>query len=1121
LSATEQGSRQVISGAEIAQLFGLTDSQSQAVRLRQQDVAVTAGAGSGKTLTLVARYLSLLAEGLIPRRVVAITFTEKAAREMRNRVRSKLSDLAIRAHHQSQRSVWEALNSQMDSARIGTIHSLCAELLRAFPSELGIDPQFEVLDEGLAAALQVQMVQEALAWAVAQPQMRVLFDFFSIRGLEGLLAYLLARRLDAADRLALEPDPGGLIANALSATLARPEIVAPLADLRAMLASGEIQADASAALVNQLEEFLSAWTDAEKSLADGEWLACAQHLFQARREYMGGRAGGKNSRAKALLAELREAYDAWASPWLGGDKSGDLAPSPIIEQAYARTIPAVRDLFSYMTERYQEALKQRRALDFDDLEARAVDLLKINNVRAAWQAEVDAVLVDEFQDTNRRQREIVTALSSQSGQPGKLFIVGDARQSIYRFRGADVRVFRGLQDEIAQAGGRVIDLDLTFRAHAGLLTITEELLAAIMGVEFEPGKAYKIPFSSLKAFRQDPISEIEAPYLEFILGVGADAKQGRLAAAQALAARLSELKQGRQIKDWQEVCLLFRASTAFPIYEQAFENAGIPFVTVAGRGFYDRPEIRDLLNMLQALADPWNDLALAGLLRSPAFGLSDAALYRLRWSGHKPRHLWLALEREREVLDPEESARAGRAWRILSELRPQVDRLPVAEVLKKLVDATDYRSVLAAAQGIGQENSRLWRNLDKLLDDATTSKLVNVRAFLEYLTTLQAAGAREGEAPVEAESAAGGAVRLMTVHKAKGLEFNLVVIADAGRSVRGASSPAFLMAETGLAARLDKLDGDSLVYRMARWLDNQQNEAEEQRLLYVAATRAKEKWIVSGHLTPGRQGYRANGWLNDLLGATGVGLLSLDPENSENLAVTPAGQAFRLRTVQDTAASAPSSPIRIPLADRAVSQLPALYQPVLTSRDPQEELEARKETARYSWRTAGEHIQPASDVTGRMVHRALQRWMFPGDPYLEPLLESLAVENGLTDARHKAAQLEKVCQLLDRLRAHSLWAEVSAAQERYHELPYARQLPGRGAEAGFIDLLYRNRDGWHLIDFKTDELAGDPELDDAILRHRQQLQRYKQAVGALLGTLASARLCFLDVNGQIELVDPQ
>ena len=1103
---------------EIAQIFRLTEPQAQAVGIRQQDLAVTAGAGSGKTLTLVARYLSLLAEGLTPRQVVAITFTEKAAREMRNRVRNKLGDLALQSGDPSERSLWEGLNAQMDSARIGTIHSLCAELLRAYPAERGIDPQFEVLDEGQAAAWQVQVVQDALAWAVAQPSMAILFDCLTVRGLEGLLAFLLARRLDAAELLAIEPDPAKLLGEALQAIVSNPDIAGLLEDLRELQVSGELQADAGAALTNQLGELITIWNSAKASLAAGDWVGCAQNLYQARREKMKLGTGKKDSRAKAMLAELRQAYDDWLDPWLGGSKPGDPVPNPTFEEAYTRAMPAVADLFRYTTARYQQGLRQRRSLDFDDLEAGAAALLQIGSVRAAWQAEVKAVLVDEFQDTNRRQRQIVTALSSQSGQPGRLFIVGDARQSIYRFRGADVRVFRSLQDEIFRAGGQVINLDLTFRAHAGLLAITEELLAKIMGTQSEPGKPYKIPFSSLKAFREEPAPVVEQPYLEFIVGTGEDAGQGRQAAAQALAVRLRTLKQAGQIINWQDVCLLFRASTAFPVYEQAFETSGIPFVTVAGRGFYDRPEIRDLLNILRALSDPWDDLALAGVLRSPAFGLSDASLYRLRWSGDKPRGLWLALGREPEVLEPEQGALAGRAWKILSDLRQEVDRLPVAEVLKKLIDATDYRAILAAADGDGLDNSRLWRNLDKLLEDATTSRLVSVHAFLEYLATLKDAGAREGEAPVEAESALGGAVRLMTVHKAKGLEFNLVVIADAGRSARNSSDPVYLMAETGLAARLDNLEGESLVYRMARWLDNQQAAAEEQRLLYVAATRAKEKLIVSGHVTTGRQRLRASGWLEDLLGAAGVDLQTLDVSGGEKMVSTPAGRVFGLTLAQEVEEHGPEL-TKLQPAKRPVSELPPLYLPLPIVPEPQVEFDDSREPVRKSWRTADVHQAPAAEVVGRMVHHALQRWLFPGDTALEPLLESLVASNGLNDPQGKAVCQEKVCQLLNRLRSSTLWAEVSTALERYHEVPYARPLSGRAAEAGYIDLLFRDQHGWHLIDFKTEELSDVQELEEAAMRHREQIQRYRQAVQALLGPLASARLCFLDVQGRVELVD--
>jgi len=171
---------------------------------------------------------------------------------------------------------------------------------------------------------------------------------------------------------------------------------------------------------------------------------------------------------------------------------------------------------------------------------------------------------------------------------------------------------------------------------------------------------------------------------------------------------------------------------------------------------------------------------MAGLLRSPAFGLTDTALYQLRWQNAAPVPYWTALQGDLSVLDNSDQPRAARALIILKDLLPQVDRIPVSELLKKLVDATDYRAILAVDDNSGT-GGRLWRNLDKLLADAQTSGQVNVRDFLDYLITINDAGAREGEAPAEAQ----GSVRLMTIHKSKGLEFPIVVLADASREPKG------------------------------------------------------------------------------------------------------------------------------------------------------------------------------------------------------------------------------------------------------------------------------------------------------------------------------------------------
>ena len=444
-----------------------------------------------------------------------------------------------------------------------------------------------------------------------------------------------------------------------------------------------------------------------------------------------------------------------------------------------------------------------------------------------------------------------------AGSPGKLFVVGDAKQSIYRFRRADVTVFRSLRDEIRAQGGLYVDLDETFRTHKPLLDVMSDLLQASMGTEEDPSRPFFEPFSPMIATHETPREGTIAPHIEFIYGAGENADKARPVAAQALASRLLELKAQGQIKKWDDVTLLFRASTGFPFYENAFEDANIPFVTVAGRGFYDRPEIRDVLNILHALASPTDDLAMAGLLRSPAFGLTDTALYQLRRQSETPTHFIDALRGDLTILEHDDQLRAERALAILNDLSPRVDRIPVAELIKGLMDATDYRAILAAGE-IGGNGGRMWRNLDKLVVDAQDSGKVNVRDFFDYIATINDVGAREGEAPADAQ----GSVRLMTIHKSKGLEFPVVVLADAGRRPNARSEAAYLLNDLGLAF---KLDPPPLLYLMAKRQDQDQNAAEEDRVLYVALTRAQEKLIISGHATRPKKGdWKTDAWLDKL-----------------------------------------------------------------------------------------------------------------------------------------------------------------------------------------------------------------------------------------------------------------
>ncbi len=1085
--------------------FDLTPEQKLAALERDRDVAVTAGAGSGKTSTLVARYASLLADGFALSSVVAITFTDKAALEMRSRVRETLNKLVREAVSDAERATWVTLNAGMDAARIGTIHSLCAEILRAHPVEAGIDPKFTVMDEGLGKALKAQIVQDTMDEMAGQAEFAPLFCILETRPLTDLLAFLLDQRLEAQEAFEKNTDLTQAVCQAIKSLLDYPIFANSFSKLRRM-GSEELREDAGDDFADQVEDLLGTWDKAEKALSQEDCFPAVELLYTARRNLLSLRSGKKDSEAKELVRTLQVAYDDLIDPICGGKDGKVPPPTNEIDEQFNLAFRLLKAAFEQMTAAYREALRQLGALDFDDLEDGAAQLLKQPEIQKQWQSGIAALLVDEFQDTNERQRQIVLNLA---GAPGKLFVVGDPKQSIYRFRRADVTVFRSIRESVKTAGGLPLDLNKTFRAHEPLLEGMGDLLQETMGTEEDPSRPYYVPFSPLVANRKAPKKPYRGPHIEFVLGVGEDAENARPVAARALAVRLTELKEQGQIRSWDEVTLLFRASTGFPAYEGAFEDATIPFVTVAGRGFYDRSEIRDVLNLLRSLADPSDDLAMAGLLRSPAFGLTDTALYQLRWQAETPTHYWTGLQGELPILDREDQLRAARAVSILKELLPLVDRIPVAELLKKVVDATDYRAILAVGDQSGN-GGRLWRNLDKLMVDAQASGKVNVRDFLDYLTTINDAGAREGEAPAEAQ----GSVRLMTIHQAKGLQFPVVVLADASREPKGGNKPAILLPNLGLAFKLDPVP---MLFRLAKEEDQRQDEAEKQRLLYVALTRAQEKLIISGHLTNKKKGgVTSAGYLKVLVEAAGFDLDTVvEHPGTEVITHTSSGQELRAWVIPDkvdgmklergkpvsTILEAEVLPIHMPLAvpaELAETETESMEIPVERATNPVGSL-------------------PAGAI-GQMVHKAIELWLFPLDPRLVPFLEMTARNEGLAQTSLRSKAVNYSLELLRRLENHQIYKEIGAAKEVFHELPYSRMVKDQ-TETGYIDLMYLSPAGWQILDFKTDAIRSTEDGVDLIRRYSNQMRKYASAVETLMEEKVQTRICFLDDHGSVELVE--
>ena len=1078
-----------MTGALIQLLDKLSEKQRLAATERQRDVIVTAGAGSGKTHTLVARYLTLLDDGFRPEEIAAITFTDKASREMKSRVRSKLTEISQLTVDPEEREQWLDRLNAMDSARIGTIHSLCSQILKSCFAEAGIDPDFSVLDETQCSMVKTRVIEEWLEFMTEQENFHPLFQTFRIDEIRKILTGMLDQRLEAQEIFERTLDLKSMIHEKLQELFSNKEVQNNF-DWIAWLNRAELIADAGDKLAVQLDEFIALWKQAAAFFEEGDFFASIKVLQSAYTEKMKLTAGKASSEAKRALKTIREYLD---SNWKNILDKNNRMSTEENEAQYQQIINHFRIAFQGLLRHYQDVLHQQTVLDFDDLEEKTLIVLENPVVRKRWREKIRAVLVDEFQDTNQRQRRLIEILTEK---PGSFFGVGDARQSIYRFRGADVTVFRSVQHGLSMNGGLPIDLDSTYRTDPDLLDASGEFLGRLMGTRDIPEKSYWIPFAPLVSMRTR-IDQPKEPELEFLLGYDpGSVEEARNTSAAQLAARLQTLKKNDFIKSWDDVALLFRASSGFTIYESIFEKSGIPYVTVSGRGFYDRPEIRDILNMLSAAANPADDLALAGMLLSPVFRLSKNGLFQLRWPAltkdskpGKPAGLWDSLQNNRSILSAHDKKAAERVYDVLQELISLSGRESVETVLSKLIRLTKYRYLLAS-----MPNGQFWRNADKLISDAHDSGMISLNDFLSYVKNLNDSGAREGEAPSDAI----GAVRLMTIHKSKGLEFPVVVLADAAHQNNHPSESWIISQKFGIQIRTEP---ESMGYILAEKDEKEQNEAELKRLLYVAFTRAKDKLIISGHFTE----KRLNGWISELLDPW-KNELSEIREESQRWMKTRNGKPFLIRI-------AASSQQEIPIFEKQESDDSACE-------NEQKHLSIslmQKISATSSAEFESEPAEIQEGILGKkvgiLVHKALEIWTFPQEIGFDPFMEQMSLElNELTELQRESA-VQRTKQLLSAFHESAICQEINASNARYHELPY--DIPGISySEHGIIDLLYRSENGWKILDFKTDAIKNPDERLILEQQYTRQIRRYERAAKSLLNCPVSGGICFLDDCGK-------
>jgi len=858
----------------------LKPEQAAAAHTLDCHLSVTAGPGSGKTFVLVERYLEILRTKRVSvDNIVAITFTNRAANEMRQRVRQKI-DALLQETSGSERQTWLRHKRALEGAVITTIHGFCSRLLHEFPVEANIDPQFILLDEHQAAMLLESVVEEALADAIHHGNEKII-QLAQGTGRATLATALVElHRKYRGEGLSVES-----IEELTSAKHAAPaDYSAALKELDAhmlvLLSAGKL----SKAAAEKRDRAALEWPRLRAILAQPPTEKSIAGYCQAIEDFRETRLSKNNHPVVERIDEALWGTDSSTSECLRGR-----VPSlgfDLLAKDYAL---ALLQILREIDRRLDNEKQRLSVLDFDDLQLRALKLLELPEVISRGPERYQFFLIDEFQDTNSLQRDLLTRLALIRG--ANLFIVGDRKQSIYGFRGADVDVFSEMTAAIENGGGAQQPLHLNFRSQQPLIDCFNFLFARIFQARSEVPAASlgQLGYVNHEPSQAERGAEHEPPLVELLVSAAPesspaansenenDEERDPLGAqerdAEQIAARINVLVSGTDPSLWEQVspetalapsfkygdvAILLRAFTGLWTYESALRRAGIPYLTVQGKGFYQREEITDLIQLLRFLDNTTDELALAAVLRSPLGGISDNGLLALRSAPlagesvdserlHR-RNLLRALRQHREIqfIGEDDHTALDRIEFLLDALIPRRNRYGIAELLRYAVSESEFTTVIAA----NFDGAQRVANVEKLfrLAEQFDKSGHLIRDFVRFVEEFEALGGREGEGQMD-ESA--NVVRLMTIHQAKGLEFPVVIIPDLHRDPARRETQFILDRHKGVTARIPDGRGQTVrgaLFNELRQRNRWREEFESMRLLYVAATRARDRLIFSGAL---------------------------------------------------------------------------------------------------------------------------------------------------------------------------------------------------------------------------------------------------------------------------------
>ena len=872
-----------------------TEEQRQVIDLRHRNLLVSAAAGSGKTAVLVARILSLITDPEHPAdidRLLVVTFTRAAAGEMKERIGRALEE---RLRQDPDNAHLQRQGVLLDHAQISTIDGFCTFVLQNYYHRIGLDPGYRIAEENELKVLQndvlAQMLEEEYE-AAQEPFLRFVRaygDRRSDRALEELILKIHAFAVS-------DPSPDRWLAHCLEAYSPKTEEELTQTDwMQELLQKTGAELEGLRQQSERLADLAEARPDGPQAYIptlrqDAAMLAAAgrSKTYEEYRNALAGIQFGTLSRSIAenedrkLRESVKKLRDSIKKEVIKIQTQTFSLPAEDVLRETAALEPYARELIRLVRrfrEAYTEAKRERDLLDFPDLELLALQILAEEQEDGTWvpteaarelAERFEEVMIDEYQDSNYLQEALLGAISRTAQGRQNRFMVGDVKQSIYGFRQARPDLFLEKYSRYTEpeAGVR-IDLHQNFRSRPEILDSVNAVFSRIMipelgGIAYDDAAALhagaSFPAEPETAQTELLVIDKDDPVFREIPGSGARVEAEALAAAERILAmtRYGRLwdaeKQAYRPVTYRDCVILMRAAnTRGDIFVRVLQEKGIPAYAVSGKGYFSTIEVSAVLNYLRVCDNPLQDIPLAAALRSPIGGLTDAELAGIR-AAHPEGSLYSALQRFVEETSPETESgtreRTGRFLAQLSYFREIVPRTPIHTLLSEILDKTGYGDYAAAMPAGSQRQANLEMLAERAVEYEKT-QYHGLFSFIRYIEQLEESRVDPGEASLYGEEE--NIVRIMTIHKSKGLEFPVVILAGMGNSHNRTDETSRVVMHQrlgiGMAAvypEEHRKHMNTLVRAAVRSAVRQDMTAEELRVLYVAMTRAKEKLILIG-----------------------------------------------------------------------------------------------------------------------------------------------------------------------------------------------------------------------------------------------------------------------------------